>query len=78
MVNSSGPEKYQLKAEQMLHCSCCFTWLTVEETEAGLLTADVLAVRQCWLEERWLLLMCQLVKTVLVCQSVSSSQTEDF
>ena len=41
--------------------------------------ADVLAVRQWWLEERQLVLMCQLVKMVAVCQSVgSSSQTEDF
>ena len=53
--------------------------LTAEEAEAGLVAADVLAVRQWWLEEKWLVLACHLVKTDVVCQSVgSSSQTEDF
>ena len=48
--------------------------LTAEEAGAGLLAADVLAVRRRWLEKRQLVLGCQ-----LVCQSVgSSSQTEDF
>ena len=53
--------------------------LTAEEMEAGLVAADVLAVRQLWLEDRQLVLACWLVKTAVVCQSVgSSSQTEDF
>ena len=52
-------------------------WLTAEEAEAGFLAVDVLAARQWCLEERWL--VCQLVKTAAVCQSVcSSSQTEDI
>ena len=52
-------------------------WLTAEEVEDGVVAADVLAVR--WLEERWLMLECQLVNTAVVCKSVgSSSQTEDF
>ena len=48
MVNSSGPEKDQFKA---------WCQLTVEEAEAGLLDADVFAMRQWWLERR-LVLMC--------------------
>ena len=48
--------------------------LTVEEAEAGLVASDVLAVRRrWWLEERRLVLVCQLVKTSVVCQSVGSS-----
>ena len=48
-------------------------WLTAEEAEAvaGLVAADVLAVRQWWLDERWLVVVCQLVK--MVCGSVGSS-----
>ena len=43
------------------------------------MAADVLAVRQWWFEERQLVLVCQLVKTAVVYQSVGSSlQTEDF
>ena len=45
-------------------------WLIAE---AGLVAADVLAVRWWWLEERWLVLACQLMKTAAVCQSVGSS-----
>ena len=53
--------------------------LTAVKVEAGLLSADVLAVRRWWLEERGLELVCPQVKTVAVCQSVgSSSHTEDF
>ena len=33
-----------------------------EEVEAGLLAVDVLAVRQWWVEERRLVLVCQQVK----------------
>ena len=47
--------------------------LTAEKTEAGLVAADVLVVRRWWLEERWLVLACWLVKTTAVCQSVGSS-----
>ena len=36
--------------------------LTTEKAEAGLVAADVLAVMQCWLEKRRLVLVCQLVK----------------
>ena len=51
----------------------------MEEAEALLVAADLVAVRQWWLEERQLVLVCQLVKTVVMCQSVRSpSQTEDF
>ena len=53
--------------------------LTVGEAEAGLVADDALAVRQWWFEERKLVLVCQLVKTAVVYQSVGSSlQTEDF
>ena len=53
-------------------------WLTAEETESGLVAADVLAVRW-WLEERWFRVVCQLVKMAVVCQSVgNSSQPEHF
>ena len=53
--------------------------LTTEEAEAGFVAADVLAVWRWWLEETWLVLVCQLVKTAAVCQSAcSSSQTENF
>ena len=46
---------------------------------AGLVAADVLAVRRWWLEERRLVLAFQLVKMARAFQSVgSSSQTEDF
>ena len=50
-------------------------WLTGEEAEAGLVAADVLTVRPWWLEERRLVLACQLVKTAVVCQSVGSSSS---
>ena len=50
----------------MFYCSCCLVF-------------DILVVRQWGLEERWLVLACQLVKTDAVYQSVGSlSQTEDF
>ena len=50
----------------------------MEEAEAGLLAADVLAVWLCWLE-RHLVVACQVVKMAVVCLSVgSSSQIEDF
>ena len=52
--------------------------LTVEEAEAGLGAADVLAVRQWFLEERRLMLGCQLVKITVVCQSAGNSQIGDF
>ena len=43
------------------------------------MAAADLAVRRWCLEERRLVVACQLVKTAAVCQSVgSSSQTEDF
>ena len=59
--------------------SAVWHWLTAVEAQAGLVDADVLTVRRWWLEERRLVLVCQLVKTVLVCQSVgSSSQTKDL
>ena len=46
---------------------------------AGLVAADVLAVRWWLMEERRLVLACWLEKTAEVCQSVgSSSQIEDF
>ena len=43
----------------------------MEEAEAGLVAADVLAVWWWWwwLEERWLVLACWLVKRAAVCQS---------
>ena len=47
--------------------------LTVEEAEAGLVVADVLVVRQWWLERRMLVVACQLVKTAAVCRSTGSS-----
>ena len=50
--------------------------LNVEEAKAGLVVANL--VKQWWLEERRLLLVCQLVKMAAVCQSGrSSSQTEE-
>ena len=50
-----------------------------EEVEAGLEAADVLAVGLWWLEERWLVVVSQLVKMAAVCQSVGrSSQIDDF
>ena len=53
--------------------------LPAEETEAGLVMTDVLAVRWWRMEERQLVLACQLVKTAAVCQSVGSlSQTKDL
>ena len=43
------------------------------------MAAEVLAVGLWWVEERWLVVVCQVVKTSVVCQSVgSTSQTEDF
>ena len=50
-------------------------WLTVEEAEAEamLVAADALAVRRWWLEERRLVVVCQLVKTAAVCLSAGSS-----
>ena len=54
-------------------------WLTEEETEAGLVAANVLAVRRWWLEERLLVLVCWLVKMATMFQSVcSTSKSEDF
>ena len=79
MVNSSGPEKDQLKAWQMFYCGCCLALDDCRGGGAGLLAADVFAVRRWWLEERQLVLVGPQMKTVAVCQSVcSSSQTEDF
>ena len=47
--------------------------------EAELVATDVLVAREWWLEERWLVVVCQVVKTAAECQSiVSSSQIEDF
>ena len=46
-------------------------WLTVEE-QGRLVAADVLAVRYWWLEERRLVLVCQLVKMAAGYQSVGS------
>ena len=46
--------------------------MTAEEAEAGLVAADVLAVRGLWLEERQLVVACHLVKTAAVCQSAGS------
>ena len=48
-------------------------WLNLEEAEVGLLAADVVAVRRWWLEERWLVLVCRLVKMAAACQSAGSS-----
>ena len=45
----------------------------MKEAEAGLVAADVLAVWHWWLEERWLVVVCWVVKTAVVCQSVGSS-----
>ena len=43
------------------------------------MAADVLAVCLWWLEERWLVVACWLVKMAAVFQSIGSSiQTEDF
>ena len=54
-------------------------WLTLKESEPGLVAADVLAVRQWWLQERRMVLACWLVEMAAVCQSVgSSSQIENF
>ena len=51
----------------------------MEETEVGLVAADVLAVQQWWLEQRRLVVACRLVKMATLCQSVGgSSQIEDF
>ena len=41
----------------------------MEEAEAGLVAADVFAVSGWWLEDRWLVIVCQLMKTTAVCQS---------
>ena len=44
-----------------------------------MLAGDFLAMMWWWLEERWLMLVCQQVKMAAECQSVGrSSQTEDF
>ena len=59
-------------------CGATAVWHqpTVEEAEAGLVTADVLAV--WWFEERCLVIVGQVVKMAAVCRSVgSSSQIED-
>ena len=59
----------------LVRCSTAaavWRWLPAEKTEAGLVAADVLVVRW-WLEERQLVLACQLVKTAAVCQSADSS-----
>ena len=45
----------------------------MEKVEAGLVAADVLAVGLWWLEERWLVVVSQLVKMAAVCQSVGRS-----
>ena len=46
----------------------------MEEAEAGLVTAEVLAVWRWWLEERWLVL-----EIWLMCLSAgNSSEIEDF
>ena len=44
-------------------------WLTAEEALAVLVAADVIAVRQWWLKERWLVLACRLVKMTAKCLS---------
>ena len=44
-----------------------------KEAAAGLVAADVLAVRQWWLEERRLVVVCLLVRMAAVCRSVGSS-----
>ena len=40
--------------------------LTAEGAEAGLVAAVVLAVRQWWLEDRWLVLVCWQCVNLLV------------
>ena len=44
----------------------------MEDSETGLVDADVLAVRW-WLEERRVIVAGQLVKTAVMCRSVGSS-----
>ena len=52
--------------------------LTVEEAEAGLVTADILAVRRWWLEERRQAVVFQMVKTAVVCPSAGSSALREY
>ena len=41
--------------------------LTAEDAVAGMVATDVLPVWRLWLEERQLMVACQLVKTTAVC-----------
>ena len=71
IVYNSSSEKDKLEAWQVFYCSCC---LTLDDSGGGCGWAgDVLAVGWCWLEERRLVVACQLVKTAVVCQSTGSS-----
>ena len=56
-----------------------FYWhqVTVQEVEAGLVAADVVAVQWC-LEERQLVVAGQLVKMGVVCGSFGSTLNVDF
>ena len=50
----------------------------MEEAEAGLVAADVLVVRHWWLDEKWVVAECQLVKMTVVCQSAGSSAIREY
>ena len=76
IVYSSGPEKDRLEAWQVFYCSCCLASSDCGGGEDGLEAANVLAVRQWWLEERQLMLACRHVKTPTVCQTVGTLKTE--
>ena len=45
--------------------------LTAKEAEAGLVASAV--APRWWLKERWFVVVCQVVKRTVVCQSVASS-----
>ena len=47
--------------------------LTAQLAETGLMTADVLAVQRCWLDERPEVVSCRQVKAAVVCLSVGRS-----
>ena len=79
MFTSLAPKRTNYRHGSGSTVAAAWCRLTMEEAETGLVADDLLAVGQWWLEERWLVLACRLVKAAAVCQSVGSlSQTEDF
>ena len=66
MINCFWKKRTDWKCDRCSTGTAVWLRLTAEEAEAGLVAADVLAVRWLWLEERRLVVACQLVKITVV------------